>query len=401
MSLNLYTYCHNEPIQYVDLSGHNEQLRAYYEGLGCTVDYISGDTNKIKITNPENGKTKTLTEGTGFIMEGGKAIISEYMIDQVAKTLFPAPKDPTPSTGGGGSSGGGSTGGGTTGGGTTGSTSSSPPITNPAKPTNLADMDIGKAINAKWSNVGTNSPLHIRISGNTLYIDYYFFFAGAWDTVCPDSGGKNYGDLFRDGIMQYWDGKTVDMSGVLDKNGNPLNMANINIKVNLYIVREGDFDWRRESQRGPFLKVDFDNIPSYGHVSWPYGKSLDKPGSVGVGILDYDKKNVKWSANDFMFVAAHEFGHLLGIGGEFYEIEDKDNPNYGKLFKNRQLIQVNQGSIYKESGYSYKAYTDPYDIMLNFTYPNAKRPPTVTALDMIFILEALAKGQQVSVPKIR
>ena len=65
---------------------------------------------------------------------------------------------------------------------------STPLITNPAKPTNLASMDIGKTImNQKYID-DKNSPLNGRISGDTLYIDYYFLFAGAWDVVCPDSG---------------------------------------------------------------------------------------------------------------------------------------------------------------------------------------------------------------------
>ena len=43
LSLNLYTYCHNEPIMYVDPSGYADvAVRSSNESQGNTIKYTAG-----------------------------------------------------------------------------------------------------------------------------------------------------------------------------------------------------------------------------------------------------------------------------------------------------------------------------------------------------------------------
>ena len=101
------------PLIYWDPTGHNEMLRSYYEGMGYGVNYAGGAGNStITITNPNNGLSIALNEGSGYIIENGSAIISNYMIGVVNGTLNPTPVTPP----GGGNTGGSGLGGGSFGG---------------------------------------------------------------------------------------------------------------------------------------------------------------------------------------------------------------------------------------------------------------------------------------------
>ncbi len=78
LSLNYYTYCHNEPLMYSDPLGYADvNVRAVNESQGNTVSYSSGTSagsSTITITTP-GGQSKKLTEGKDYkIGSDGKAV---------------------------------------------------------------------------------------------------------------------------------------------------------------------------------------------------------------------------------------------------------------------------------------------------------------------------------------
>ncbi|MDR2712384.1 MAG: hypothetical protein LBB91_04645, partial [Clostridiales bacterium] len=250
------------------------------------------------------------------------------------------------------------------------------------------DTPIGQAINNQKVGWDRNSPLNYRLSwdkeeGDILYIEYYFVFAGNWKAECPDNG-MTYGKLFEEGIKQYWHDVIVGMGAVRDMDGKLVGMGDIKIKVDLHITDIDDPKLLQKLNAHEYLWVNFVNDPTHGHIYWheSSSKPLD-PNYVDVGIYDYIEKTKKWGAKDFKWIAAHEFGHLLGISGEFYDADKS-------CFEQPRLVKA------KDSKYGYQAYTNPHDIMLNSYYDPFQKPPKVTALDMVIILEALTTGSRVA-----
>ena len=105
LSLNLYTYCKNEPLKYYDPSGHNVAVRATFEGMGWKVDYNPNSTDRrIVITNPNTGQFYGITTSE-YTYVNGSATITTAFFNKIKDALTPASSG---SGGGSGGSGGGS-----------------------------------------------------------------------------------------------------------------------------------------------------------------------------------------------------------------------------------------------------------------------------------------------------
>jgi RHS repeat-associated protein len=111
LSLNLYTYCKNEPLKYYDPSGHSVAVRDTFQGMGWRVDYFSqpADWRKIIVTNPNTGQFYGIAAGE-YTYVGGSAHITNAFFDKIVATLTPAPQadvTPRPPSNDGGGGGGG------------------------------------------------------------------------------------------------------------------------------------------------------------------------------------------------------------------------------------------------------------------------------------------------------
>jgi hypothetical protein len=146
----------------------------------------------------------------------------------------------------------------------------------------------------------SNAKIKLSVSGNNVTIFVDFDYIGAlWDANLG-SGTKTYKQLFKEGIENKWKGtKTVFGYRVT------LNTV-IESRSNKIITSLNDSDGRSSAPNYPWTK--------------------ETPGLLNL----YKKWGTDYSADDFKNLAAHEFGHLLGVRDAYGIMPDNFNSIYNK-----------------------------------------------------------------------
>jgi murein DD-endopeptidase MepM/ murein hydrolase activator NlpD len=89
LSLNLYTYCRNNPIRYTDPSGHADvPVRSSNASQGNTVSWKAGATagKSTVVITTKSGATSTLKEGKDYYISGGTAYYTNNTANAVRST---------------------------------------------------------------------------------------------------------------------------------------------------------------------------------------------------------------------------------------------------------------------------------------------------------------------------
>jgi len=154
-------------------------------------------------------------------------------------------------------------------------------------------------------------PVKARISGNTLTIDLYVNFRGAYNTKI---GSQTYAALAKKGF-RLWAGSYAG-SQVDFKPG-----MSFTVQVNVYDIYNGagrkpgqnyiDFVCKTSLGRGyTFQGVGYYNRELMGTYQ---GAIPDKSYPCG-SIIMYNGVSKRYTANQYTKTAAHELGHVLGLG---------------------------------------------------------------------------------------
>jgi len=153
-----------------------------------------------------------------------------------------------------------------------------------------------------------------RISGNTLTIDLYVNFRGSYNSKIE---GQTYAALAKKGF-RLWAGSYA---------GNRWDFKpgmNFTVKVNVYDIYNGagrkpgqnyiDFVCRTDLGRGyVFQGVGYYNRELMGTYQ---GAIPDKSYPCG-SIIMYSGISKRYTANQYTKTAAHELGHVLGLGDHY------------------------------------------------------------------------------------
>ena len=151
--------------------------------------------------------------------------------------------------------------------------------------------------------IDSNSRDHVQfcIIDNSVYIVAYVELKGdGVDVVCGDTG-KTYGELFVEGIEEYWSGTFS-------------NVFNVEANVYMNVVDCTGLD----SGKIRTVPVTINNSMGVSHATLPnlfltiYKWRTSKPSSVTMYIGD-SRNNYTYSGQDFKYVSAHEFGHVMGV----------------------------------------------------------------------------------------
>ena len=97
LSLNLYTYCSNNPLIYVDPTGHKGQVVIMTHGLNSDVEEFEKTVQNLKEKKNEDGISEYISLGAVMVNEDGKAELvynSDYLNRLEAKFGAGARKNP-------------------------------------------------------------------------------------------------------------------------------------------------------------------------------------------------------------------------------------------------------------------------------------------------------------------
>jgi hypothetical protein len=315
LSLNLYTYCHNEPIMYADPSGYDPELRKELVAAGCTVN-DDPKTKIITVTHKKSNAKVELYLDYDYQMKDGKAYFSwvtyGWVIDRINENLKEdtTSKDTTtknPAPPGGGNNGNtGSPGGGVY----------NPPVIKQEKPTNLLNMDIGIFINTFYQDKNSNRPFRAWIDDeypNTLQIEYFFAFAGDFKHKYNESDEFTFGELFVQALegVDYWS-RSVSMNGVT---GAIENHAFLMESINVVFTATVLTDIAASTQTHVVVNFFDDKTitrisPGLYPPSNPSDKSLYNPGHIDIYPYYYQANKEPGLLKQ---IIAHEALHLFSV----------------------------------------------------------------------------------------
>ncbi|MDR2714038.1 MAG: hypothetical protein LBB42_00675, partial [Coriobacteriales bacterium] len=135
----------------------------------------------------------------------------------------------------------------------------------------------------KFPKPKKNDPLKIRIKKNKVTINWYFYFDG--------SKNAKLRKRIKSGIESKWKGKSFEVKGV--------KKVKVTTKIHA----------GKEAENRSMLYVF--NTQGRSYVSWTNGWRRSRPGDMVMCKGYYAGLN--YSVSEFKLVAAHEFGHILGI----------------------------------------------------------------------------------------
>jgi len=179
----------------------------------------------------------------------------------------------------------------------------------PAQPTTLERM-----YGTLEDSTRGHEAIRARIRGNTLTIEAYVNFKGAYNTLLE---GKTYAALARQGMM-LWAGSYAGSEYDFEPGMAFDVIVNIHDIYNSIGARESQnyFDFVCLTKTGrsfTFYGVGYYNRELLGTYS---GAIPDRSYTNG-SIVMHSGINSKYSANQYTKVSAHEFGHVLGLGDAY------------------------------------------------------------------------------------
>ena len=294
---------------------HNNTVKGPYKIISSTgLEEIelkdklvrNGDTNSDKdsLTDGEevnwelmpDGKFPTLAKlryeygGKGYIVEGLSRMSQSYRDACMSKEILPILSDPTKEDGDGDG------------------------IWDDKDPNKLRKDTIETMYKISKDNVSTN-PIYIDIDSNEVTIVAHILFVGEILERYPNST-KTYEQLAKEGIEKYWgsiliNGTSYDFLPGLKGN------VNVRLITSLY-GRPLPWD---SNQKYSICIIDNKQMGSSCTLPKVYsvnGEMLYDDWSISSPANFILKtKQFNYSEETYMRVAAHEFGHLLGIGDAY------------------------------------------------------------------------------------
>ena len=159
-----------------------------------------------------------------------------------------------------------------------------------------------------------NAPVKVIRQGNDFTITAYLEFSGNSGQPFPgttafDNNGYSYAQIVADSIEKYWSSPNIRPSSQWDFSGN-------SITVTTSVITKGT---QTVSNSQQFVQVVVDNAiysvdtPSHMEGSQAYDNWSVAGAKTITLYRKYTAGSADYSIDDYMRVAGHEFGHVLGI----------------------------------------------------------------------------------------
>ena len=172
------------------------------------------------------------------------------------------------------------------------------PVTWPDEPTFAGANNLQQflEVNNVSINTPSNSRVDVVVSGNTITITTGFNYTG--DLTTMTLGGVTYQTLFENGIRNYWTNRGRTFANVFGR---------FNVTVNVVI----DNSVNRPASR----RIDVIMNDELGISDASVGPTTIQANHI-IQMYQGDSRSThgnNYSATQFSWVAAHEFGHILGL----------------------------------------------------------------------------------------
>ena len=154
-----------------------------------------------------------------------------------------------------------------------------------------------------------NAPVKVIREGNSFTITAYIEFTGDYDQyiIQPRPSmrmpGVTYAEAVKDGIEMYWSSPNIGAS-------TPYDFGGMAITVNTTVIVK-DPQKKYGDQR--FVKYDISTQAGTCNLSQGYYGNWTVKGAKTVKMYAAYPGNQNSSYEEYMRIAAHEFGHVLGI----------------------------------------------------------------------------------------
>jgi hypothetical protein len=257
-----------------------------------------------------------------------------------------------------------------------------------------------------------NAPVQVIRAGNDLYIKAYVSFYGDANDIFPGTKqsyittlenvknlprGKTYAEIIQEGIESNWKGE-YEVYGQKLKVTTIIysNSYNVNDALRSYLTYKGD----KQKTLGIYVHNEGSDITTSFVTSWVIDTKLLilSPSGAAVKYLQTEEERTNWSIknpgtvhlynrykeetyslDEYRQMAAHEFGHVLGIG-------DAYNAWYrGGTFPNQDGYYASKYSVVYYNGKPYHVETPDEDMMIT----NQK----VSANDIRMVWDAWRTGK--------
>ena len=236
-----------------------------------------------------------------------------------------------------------------------------------------------------------NAPVQVIRAGNDLYIKAYVSFYGDANDIFPGTKqsyittlenvknlprGKTYAEIIQEGIESNWKGE-YEVYGQKLKVTTIIysNSYNVNDALRSYLTYKGD----KQKTLGIYVHNEGSDITTSFVTSWVIDTELLilSPSGAAVKYLQTEEERTNWSIKNpgtvhlynrykeetysldkYRQMAAHEFGHVLGIG-------DAYNTWYrGGTFPNQDGYYAPEDSIVYYNDERYEVWTPDDDMMI-------------------------------------
>ncbi len=164
-----------------------------------------------------------------------------------------------------------------------------------------------------------NAAIKVEVEGNTVIVTAYVYITGA--AADKDCGGSTYRELVVQGIRNKWSGQYT------------VNGQDVTVEVRIADLNDGNLHIIAEGQKSiPIEIVDEAGISNVSR-NGDWGKDNNGKMTIYTYFADGEIR----TADDFMNTAAHEFGHLVGVGDAYNVTNDSSEfdmmrwRNYGHV----------------------------------------------------------------------
>ena len=192
-------------------------------------------------------------------------------------------------------------------------------------------MKLESCISIKHSD---SDPIHVTIRGNDVFIAAYVRFSG---------GTADVWKRIAEGIEKAWSGQFMVF-------GMP-----IRLKTSVIYSGDGQDHLYAKSQKWATIKYQDKNCDSkdayaVAYVNWFLSLppslmwSTSNPGTMYLFSKDHNGKAI--GSEGIKLIAAHEFGHWLGIGDAYDTKTGKENPDITSIM-NSHFIPVSPSDVEK------------------------------------------------------